>query len=202
MEKYAEEVKSQNMMARFPRGNHPHDHLFKAINKNAQPFYAGSAECAKCHKEAHAVWTASGHSKAFTTLAKATNPSLRQFDGECLVCHTVGYQYLTGYNDPPAEPQREAHNLSLRDVGCESCHGPSGEHAANHKDKSLYPIINPFSAHANPKLSEEQRLRKIDDFCQKCHDTDNDVHWGEVSFRVKWNKVIHMTPNKQAAQAK
>lgn len=205
MEKYARDVRDHDFLARFPRGNHPNSHLFKAQNPKAEPFYAGSAECAKCHQDAHAIWKASGHAKAFTTLEKASNPSLRQFDGECVVCHTVGFQYLTGFNDPPAgsnPAERSRHNLSLRDVGCESCHGPAGEHASDSKNKLLYPIINPFSARANPKLSEKTRLQRIDDFCQKCHDPDNDVHWGQVNFQAKWQKVIHMTPTNKTAQAK
>ena len=81
------------------------------------------------------------HAHAYDTLVKARDPKLRQFDGECIACHTVGFKHHTGYQDPPpgATPKQvEKHNLKLLDVGCESCHGPGSAHANNPNNKDLY----------------------------------------------------------------
>ena len=36
---------------------------------------------------------------------------------------------------------------------------------------------------------QAKRMLRIDLFCQKCHDIDNDVHW---QFDKRWPEVIHM----------
>ena len=64
------------------------------------------------------------HAKAFEALVKyAKKPSMRQYDPECVVCHTVGYGFQTGYKGEAAE--------KLKGVGCENCHGPGNPHASN-----------------------------------------------------------------------
>ena len=84
--------------------------------------YVGTKACAGCHAAEFAKWQAAPHSKAMNTLEKlAKRPSLREFDGECVKCHTVGFDHPTGYVDNVKTP-------GLRDVGCESCHGPGSGH--------------------------------------------------------------------------
>jgi len=41
---------------------------------------------------------------------------------------------------------------------------------------------------------KESRLGKTDQFCQKCHDIDNDVTWTNKGFERKWPKVAHPSP--------
>ncbi|MDI6695105.1 MAG: multiheme c-type cytochrome [Anaerolineales bacterium] len=66
--------------------------------------------CAECHPDVDSVWTESAHAHAFD------NPEFHQRwkslgePGECLVCHTTGYQATTG-------------NFVAEGVACESCHG-------------------------------------------------------------------------------
>ena len=213
MEKYALEVRDKNFLVRYPRGNHP----VQATHKTAK--FIGSERCGDCHQEAYDIWkNKTGHAHAFDTLVKAENPRHRQFDGECVSCHTVGFQYHTGYFDPPkgsTPKQIEKHNLKLLHVGCESCHGPGSEHANNPNNEALYPLINPYRPSAkerDPKTSEkdkknlfDKRMMNLDyNLCQKCHDIENDVHWGKVSFQEKWNAVAHPTPRPaaKAAQAR
>jgi hypothetical protein len=127
----------------------------------------------------------------------AKHPSLRQFDGECVVCHTVGFNHPTGYADALRAGNKKMAE-KLRGVGCESCHGPGSAHVADTRNTRIHALMNPWKAKGNETKEEEaKRLLRIDVFCQTCHDRDNDVHW---DFAKKWPKVIHMTPRKNAVQ--
>jgi hypothetical protein len=209
IQKYAEEVRDGNYLARFPRDNHE----VQTVHKNAR--YVGSKRCGDCHEHAFKVWQASEHAKAFQRLVAEKNPSLRQYDGECVACHTVGYKHHTGYYDPPPganAQQIQKHNLKLQDVGCESCHGPASNHVDNVDDKTIYPIINPYrpsEKELNPAtpVAEKGALRNrrmsiIERrLCISCHDMENDVHWGEIPFAKKWEQIAHPTPKKDAKAA-
>src|SRR5262249_24500204 len=72
-EKYAEDVRDGNYLARYPRGSH----RIQAVVKEAK--YVGSQRCAECHESAFNIWQKSAHAHAFDTLVKDKNPSLRQF---------------------------------------------------------------------------------------------------------------------------
>ncbi len=39
--------------------------------------------------------------------------------------------------------------------------------------------------------NENAKKLAIDQFCQSCHDTDNDVTWIHNAFPKKWAKIIH-----------
>ncbi len=211
IEKYAEDVRHGNYLARFPRGNHE----VQAALSDAT--YVGTERCAGCHDDAYQVWKKSKHAHAFDTLVKVENPKLRQFDGECIACHTVGFKYHGGYYNPPrgaTAKQIEKHNSNLRNVGCESCHGPGSKHANDPADKKFAALINPYRP--SPKEADPQtppvekkalahrRMLRMDDFCQQCHDPDNDVNWGSVPFEQKWSQIVHPLPKKgaNAAQVK
>lgn len=84
--------------------------------------FEGSERCFSCHKHIRAeeIWRKSAHSHAFETLKKKgqhKNP-------ECLECHTVGYRFVSGFDSEALTPQ-------LKNVGCESCHGPGSNHNKN-----------------------------------------------------------------------
>jgi len=81
--------------------------------------YIGNATCVLCHEAAHTTWLQSAHAHAYKTLVEAE----REFDPECLSCHTVGFGYKTGFRSVEETPK-------LLDVGCECCHGPCAEHVA------------------------------------------------------------------------
>jgi hypothetical protein len=203
MEEYAREIArpgkdGKRLLDLTPRGKHPVQVEFP------QARYVGSERCADCHERAYQVWEKSGHSHAYDTLVKAKNPSLRQYDPECVTCHTVGFQHESGWNDPANDAKR---NLKLLHVGCESCHGPASIHVNNVGnpaiDAKLLPLMNPWKKQANNPLAEKIRLTKIDDFCMKCHDQENDVNWAKVPFLEKWKLIEHMTPpRKQIAAPK
>jgi hypothetical protein len=186
MEDYTAELKKDNYLSRYGQGLH----IVQALGKvdglrnpgNGEPTYIGSKACSKCHDRAYDIWLKSDHAHAYKTLVDAKRPSLRQYDGECIVCHTVGFRYKTGFQDEVSTPL-------LKDVGCESCHGPGSLHAKN-----------PDNQEWRDRMNQQWRGAKkkdlaIEQFCVTCHDTENDVHWihnGQRDpFKEKWGKIIH-----------
>jgi hypothetical protein len=148
--------------------------------------YVGSANCKSCHKEAYKIWEKSGHAHAYQTLEEARKPSLRQYDGECIVCHVVGFTNKTGFTDAQTTPK-------LKGVGCESCHGPGSPHLDDNYDTSIQELMNPYKTKLEETpVQKKQRTLRLDIFCQKCHDQDNDVNWSID----KWEKIIHMDGSK------
>jgi hypothetical protein len=180
--------------------------------KNPSPVeYAGSGACKTCHEHAYDIWKKTPHSHAYQTLVKSKKrPHNRQHDPECIVCHTVGFGFQSGFQSEGDLPtwftaekakggkirnEKEIIQHGLRDVGCESCHGPSLAHVRNSKDKEWQRRINPWKY-----MPAAKRNDAIDQFCQKCHDIDNDVHWVDKGdgkgggFARKWPRIIHMNP--------
>jgi hypothetical protein len=190
MEEYAETVKAQDFLGQAGKFRIMHD-TQKELTNQVQARYVGSAECSRCHESEYAVWKKSPHANAFNHLVAAKNPSLRQFDPECIACHVTGFRYQTGYGDPPndASPAKvQKLELALRDVGCESCHGPASMHANNPNNKAYYPIINPPWM----RVVNGKNL-KLEIFCMQCHDIENDVHWGNQgrTFPENWKRIVH-----------
>ncbi|MEW5768596.1 MAG: multiheme c-type cytochrome, partial [bacterium] len=82
--------------------------------------YRGSKSCQICHKEAFKIWEGNPHAHAYETLVKKN----RQFNPECVRCHTVGFGFVTGFINQEKTPH-------LAGVGCESCHGVGSNHIQN-----------------------------------------------------------------------
>jgi len=184
LERYAKELDRADFLGKTPQSTHP----FSASVPDSKPTYVGSDKCKKCHEEAYKVWEGSGHSHAWQTLADASKPSLRHKDPECIICHTVGFGYQTGFVDAGKTPK-------LKDVGCESCHGPSSEHLKSTSDETWHKLMNPWKAKDKQSETESKvRLQRLDQFCQTCHDMDNDVTWVNQGLAKKWPKIAHPTP--------
>lgn len=199
-DKYTQEVKEGNYLSQYPKVPHP----VQISLPNAT--YVGSDRCKKCHPSAYKVWKESPHSHAWNSLVGARRPALREFDGECVKCHVVGFDYKSGFPN--------GNVALLKDNGCENCHGPCGEHVRDKDNERIRGLINPFKAPADEAFADTvKRLRKIETTCIKCHDTDNDVTWtkeggaltvtepvgdkpGSISFK-KWDKIIHRTPKDE-----
>jgi hypothetical protein len=81
-----------------------------------QAGYTGTESCSDCHDEAVAFWKKTVHATAWKTLEDRG----QQFDLECIGCHVTGWDKPGGSN--------LAHNDKLRDVQCETCHGPGSIH--------------------------------------------------------------------------
>src|SRR5262249_47546024 len=125
MEGYTKELQKNDYLHRYPQAAH---RLQAQAKPDAVPTFIGSEACKKCHEAAYAVWQKTPHSHAYQTLVDARRPALRQFDAECIVCHTVGFGYQGGFTDADKTPK-------LKDVGCESCHGPASEHKKHPNDE-------------------------------------------------------------------
>ncbi len=80
--------------------------------------YVGNAECEDCHDDATQFWEKTVHQRAWETLEERG----QQFDYDCINCHVTGWEQPGGSN--------LAHNENLRDVQCETCHGPGSIHVA------------------------------------------------------------------------
>lgn len=199
MEDYTRELKAKNYLEKYGQGKH----ILQAMDPvkglrnpmDGMPTYIGTEACKKCHDHAYEVWKASKHSHAYQTLVDAKHPSLRQFDGECIVCHTVGFSYKTGYPN-------ETGKIKLKDVGCESCHGPGSLHAKNPENQEWRERMNlPWLA-ARKNGNEQAKNLAIEKFCVTCHDIDNDVTWvhkkNNNPFQEKWinRKIIHNAPKE------
>ncbi|MFN0250763.1 MAG: multiheme c-type cytochrome [Kofleriaceae bacterium] len=80
--------------------------------------YVGTDACSDCHSDAVDFWKTTRHANAWKTLVDRG----QQFDFDCVGCHVTGWDKPGGSN--------LAHNETLRDVQCETCHGPGSIHVA------------------------------------------------------------------------
>jgi hypothetical protein len=196
MEDYTRTLRAKDYLSHYPQTKHvlqamPAVAGLRKPGDAAEPTFVGSEKCKKCHERAYDIWKETPHSHAYATLTdKARHPSNRQYDGECIVCHTVGFGYQGGFKDAVKTPH-------LTDVGCESCHGPAGLHVKNPDNKEWQKRMNlAWWKDPEAKLTaaqEQRRLEKIDMSCQKCHDIDNDVTWTHGALARKWPKIAHPT---------
>jgi hypothetical protein len=169
LEEYTQDVKAGNYLGGYPKSPHPIQVEFKGAT------YVGSEACKKCHKREYEIWKASPHARAYQTLTQAKRPALRQFDGECVICHTTGFDHADGFTGAQTTPH-------LLDNGCENCHGPGSLHVAEAKKGTLNPkllaLMNPYKTQPNETEAQKTlRINRLDLSCQKCHDIDNDTHW-------------------------
>jgi hypothetical protein len=78
--------------------------------------YVGSEACGSCHAPAYEWWKRTPHGLAYGTLVKRH----KEFNLDCVGCH------VTGYGKPGGATV--THVETLKNVGCESCHGPGSVH--------------------------------------------------------------------------
>ncbi|HVY38460.1 MAG TPA: multiheme c-type cytochrome [Polyangia bacterium] len=83
-----------------------------------RPSYVGDAKCGGCHAPALAFWKKTVHATAWQTLVEVN----KQNDYRCVGCHVTGYGQVGGTS--------LGHTNRLRDVQCETCHGPGSIHVA------------------------------------------------------------------------
>ncbi|MBN2376880.1 MAG: hypothetical protein JXD22_10790 [Sedimentisphaerales bacterium] len=126
--------------------------------------FAGSESCAAadCHADIYKNWKEFGHAWAMPTLVKAK----RQFDPECVQCHTVGMNYIGGYLSMEQTPQFAA-------VGCENCHGPGSKH--NEEPFEPYQeVFTPCEQCHNSEQSPEFELHREEFFSKIQHWPDGE----------------------------
>jgi hypothetical protein len=106
-----------------------------------QASYVGEAQCVDCHTDEASFWKTTVHHDAWKTLEERG----QQFDFSCIGCHVTGFDKPGGSN--------LSHNDKLRDVQCETCHGPGSIHVAKGGEEKPLAILK-----APPK-----------DLCGGCH---------------------------------
>mgnify|MGYP002621508694 CR=1 FL=1 len=145
--------------------------------------FAGSASCKECHPTAYGIWSKTKHAHATETLTKLDPP--RQYDAECISCHSTGwnpqeyYPYETGFVSLAETPH-------LAGNQCENCHGPAAAHVAAEEGRNR-----------TLRETERQKLKltagfAFENVCMKCHDHDNSPEFNEQTFESHyWPKVEH-----------
>ena len=126
--------------------------------------YVGSQACQECHPAEYATWEASPHGRALASL-EAEGKARK---GDCQRCHTTAYGRPGGFPEA-ADPTAHA---DLARVGCESCHGPGGNHVAETARKTGTIV----------SLADKCDSCVILQICGACHDDANDPGF---EFEVK-----------------
>ena len=158
-EEYQDMLKLEGVVENFPRS---------ANGQNPGATYLGAQACQACHPRTFEKWQSTKHARAYEPL---TNPKRnREFDAECISCHTTGFGYTTGWVSAEKTPL-------LKGNQCENCHGPGSLHAAA-PDNLEY--RNPM------KMSAE--TAKSNAFCTKCHDSENSTHF---NFDTFYAQIFH-----------
>jgi 2',3'-cyclic-nucleotide 2'-phosphodiesterase (5'-nucleotidase family) len=95
--------------------------------------YAGVTTCSGCHRPQADFWEKTHHAGAYRTLVE----NRQNHNPDCLSCHVT---------DNRGNRTRSLVLLpdELRQVGCETCHGPGGAHAENQGNDSI--IRHPAAA--------------------------------------------------------
>ena len=213
LQDYSDSVRDNDYLSEMAKRKK--DHAVIHLPKHNAAVFAGDVQCKACHLAEWTKYQDTKHSHAYDALAKvARNPTGRNFDGECIVCHTVGYEYKTGY----VNENRTGH---LKNVQCESCHGPASLHVAEetaNAGKKRAPArvylasLSPWKANgqgAMPSLdklaarvkekdplkreamfgpAEQQVFNGVYKTCYQCHDLDNDP---KFELDAYWPNVAH-----------
>lgn len=146
MDEYKAMVKDEDLM-----GNHGKMPL------SGDASYTGSVVCGTCHADVMAHWEETKHARAYKTLQDAGSA----FDPECVLCHTVGFNYSTGFRSAEKTP-------ALKGVGCEGCHGPGNIHSGD--------PTTPYGA-----VGEDTCI-------DNCHDTQNSPAF---QYEEYWGRIRH-----------
>jgi hypothetical protein len=209
LEQYTKEVKDAGLMAKVvAKREKGSQHPVQVQNPKADLKYVGAQACAKCHAAEFKKWSETKHSHATEALGPkyAKRPGLRQYDPECINCHSTGFDFATGY-------ENEEKTKHLMHNGCENCHGPGSGHAAKPDDKDLLKALSPWKLRPDDKLPDKAFLEKMaavppaergrvaveprfqrlntaisGQVCMKCHDGDNDPHF---DFWTYIPKIYH-----------
>ena len=149
-EDYQQLVKDANLLEEHPR---------YALPNGLE--YTGSESCKACHEYEYEKWSTKAHAHAYATLEEEGS----QYDPECVVCHVVGMEYVSGF----VSEQKTPH---LKNVGCENCHGPGSEHV---RSQGVEETVEPKSA------------------CIDCHTPENSADYAG-NEQLYLEKIVHWEP--------
>lgn len=121
--------------------------------------YVGIEACRDCHEDAYTVWARTPHARAYRTLEDIS----KNFNLSCVGCHVTGYRQPGG--------SEVVQNDGLRDVQCESCHGPGSAHVDARTDVARRATI---------------RRDTPGEFCAtQCHTPENSDHFDYATYRPR-----------------
>ncbi len=150
----------------------------------AQHKYIGVAKCRVCHMNAklggdnYNAWKASGHARAYETLAsekaKATAKELNIADPQkserCVKCHVTAYGIDAALVGPTVKNEDG--------IGCERCHGPGSDYM------SLEAMRDRKAAMAKGLLIPDEKL------CRGCHNEES-PYYKPFDYKTFVAKIAH-----------
>ncbi|MGC8641741.1 MAG: multiheme c-type cytochrome [Isosphaeraceae bacterium] len=160
-DEYRNMLKDAGVVENFPK------HGFTGGSPGAT--FVGAETCKRCHPNTYSHWASSKHARAFESLEHDPKPNAIH-DAECITCHTVGFEYTSGYRSAAATPQ-------LKGTQCENCHGPASKH-----------VSAPDSLEFRKPLRVTEQQAEKGDVCNRCHDEDNSP---KFDFATYWPQVRH-----------
>lgn len=136
-----------------------------------QAAYVGSLACQSCHAAEFETWSKHPHAKAVATL-EAKSAAAKD---ECLACHTTAFGKEGGF----PKGGKPADHPGVAGVGCESCHGPGGDHVGENATR-VGTIVS---------LTDKCDSCVILQICGTCHDQANDPGFEfEVEKKIEAQK--------------
>ena len=159
-EDFQDELKAAKVVENFPRRSH--------LSATPGASFVGAGTCKNCHPATYAKWLSSKHSHTYDALLKPKRN--REFDAECISCHTTGFEYESGW----VSAEKTAY---LKGNQCENCHGPGSMHAGD-----------PDNASFKKSMALTSELADKNMLCIRCHDSDNSP---KFSFSTFWPQIMH-----------
>lgn len=165
-EDFQTDLRDANVLGTYPK----RPYVFTDSPTNAE--FVGAETCRQCHPNTYAKWSSTNHAKAYNALTNDPRDPKRnrEFDAQCISCHTTGFEYLGGFTSVESTPH-------LKGNQCENCHGPGGEHVADPTNAAIRQAIH------RDATDFEKNHR-----CIKCHSEDDSPHF---DFGKYWPKVMH-----------
>jgi hypothetical protein len=158
------------------------DHYYREVKglpeKKREPTpggeFVGAQTCGavECHPAQYQIFKNTAHHGSFAKVFKK-DPKRAKLS-ECVECHVTGYRYETGF-------MSEAETPGLAEVGCESCHGVGGNHAARGSGRG-YGLREGFPESWKP-------------VCVSCHDPSNSPNF---DFDTWLKKIKHWKDREPA----
>jgi predicted DsbA family dithiol-disulfide isomerase len=134
--------------------------------------FIGSENCKTCHLKEFQSYTQTRHSHAMDSLLQVK----RDFVPDCVRCHVVGFGYPTGY-------EIKVKQAWLKQVGCESCHGPGLNHFKNPSKTNITKVV------------KEER-------CLECHDEENSPEFDYNEYLPKADHSVKVVETKRVPPKK
>ncbi len=121
--------------------------------------FVGAQQCRSCHGAIFERWQATRHAHAMATLERKG----KQFDPECIRCHSTGHGKPTGFIGVRVNPD-------LANVQCEQCHGQGSLHVAYRSKGEA--ALEGVSVVLAEKARKMQRVGLST--CLECHTPERD----------------------------